>query len=314
MIVIYLVIVKYALYLFNTILNLVMNTIWTFGNNDWTKEFKLSKLEIMTAFASVMMWKYFYPNDKRILYCDNTVKSYFDKIGLSNVWDEINTEFLQEQDSYNRKVFWTIDKIRLFQHLETPFTFLDLDFYIKQKLPEYNHFDFVTQCVENTKGYYPYYNDKAFESLTFPSNFTFKDEAYNTCFFYVKNPDVTKQYTDMCLSMMKQINNKPNIHGGHSVFLEQTILTELSKVNGWNYSPLVNQKWFCIHAKWEEEKLPIGLFSAEESKDYFVHLNNDKRRLSSDDTLTLVYQSEILILLKNHIPKSLPILFQIISK
>jgi len=290
-----------------------MNVVWTFGNNDWTKEFKLSKLEITTAFASVVLWKYFYPIDNTILYCDGTVKAYFDRIGLSQIWDEINMSFLQDQESYNRKAFWTIDKIRLFQHIETPFTFIDLDFYIKQKLPEYTQFDFVSAFVENTKEYYPYYNDQKFKTLTFPSEFTFKDEAYNTSFFYVKNPDVTKQYTDMCLSMMRQVSSVEGVHGGHSVFLEQTILTELSKINKWNYSPLVNQKYYISKEVYEPEIQNYGLFTADDSKNYFRHLGNNKRLLKRNESKTLDIQSEILSLIKQHIPELLPKLFKIME-
>jgi hypothetical protein len=110
-------------------------------------------------------------------------------------------------------------------------------------------YDYVCCFTENTKGYYPEYDCKEFETLKFPKEFTFKDTAHNTCFFYVNNSDVTKKYTDMCLSSMKKINDIDGVSSGHSVFLEQTILYELSLVNGWKTKTLMDTKFDDL--EWE---------------------------------------------------------------
>lgn len=287
-----------------------MDSIWVYGNNNTNKNFSLTKLELITAFASISLWKHFYPNCITYLYSDKSVVDYLSKFGFIELWDNIDTNVLSNKDVYHRKAFWTIDKIRLFQHIKTPFTFLDFDFYIKKQLPNYLDFDYVVAFEENTKDYYPYYYDKKFSNLQFPKEFTFDNTAHNTCFFYVKNSDVTKKYTDMCLSYMKEINDVDGIHGGHSVFLEQTILCELSKVNNWNTKLLVDKKFNVLKELWTDENTN-GFFSPKESEIYYRHLSNDKRRLDKDDFKVKLIQSEIINLTKKYNPHLLPILHKL---
>jgi hypothetical protein len=287
-----------------------MNVIWTYGNNNWDTEFKLTQLELITVFASITMWKYFYPESTTYLYCDESVKKYLTKVDLIQFWDVVDTSFLQEQDVYKRTAFWTIDKIRLFQHIKTPFTFIDFDLYIKQRLPEYTSYDYMVAFTEDTKGYYPYYYDVGFKSLRFPKEFTFKDTAHNTCMFCVNNSDVSKQYTDMCLSYIKQINNIDIVHSGHSVFLEQTILYELSLINNWKTKSLVNKKFNVLNEIWTDVDCD-GILSPSESEKYYRHLSNDKRRLKEYDTKTLLIKSEIIELTKKYNPTLLPHLFKL---
>jgi hypothetical protein len=287
-----------------------MDSIWTYGNNNWNKQFKLTKLELISVFASITLWKYFYPESTTYLYCDDSVKEYLLKNDLLKFWDVVDTSFLQNQDVYDRKTFWTIDKIRLFQYIKTPFTFMDFDFYIKQRLPEYTDYDYVCCFAENTKGYYPSYTDHRFELIDFPKEFTFKDTAHNTCFFYVSNSDVTKQYTDMCLSYMRQINNVDDIHGGHSVFLEQTILYELSLVNNWNTKLLMNQKFYDAIGQIDDE-IVDGFLTPKETESYYRHLSNEKRTLKEGNTQWLLIQSEIIELTKKYNVHLLPQLFKL---
>jgi hypothetical protein len=289
-----------------------MDSIWTYGNNNWNTEFKLTKLELITVFASITLWKKFYPTSTTHLYCDESVKQYLTDVGLIHFWDNVDTSFLQNQDIYQRSAFWTIDKIRLFQHIQTPFTFMDFDFYIKKPLPKYTDYDYVCCFVENTLNYYPSYKDSVFKSLNFPTEFTFKDTAHNTCFFYVNNSDVTKQYTDMCLSYMKSINDIDGINGGHSVFLEQTILYELSLVNQWKTKTLIDTKFNDFEWKMGTDKVD-GFLSPIESDEYFRHLSTDKRILKEDDIEWLKIQSEIIYLTKTHNPMLLQLLFKLIK-
>jgi len=289
-----------------------MDSIWTYGNNNWNTEFKLTKLELITVFASITLWKKFYPTSTTHLYCDESVKQYLTDVGLIHFWDNVDTSFLQNQDVYQRSAFWTIDKIRLFQYIKTPFTFMDFDFYIKQKLPDYTDYDYVCCFTENTKGYYPEYDCKEFETLKFPKEFTFKDTAHNTCFFYVNNSDVTKKYTDMCLSSMKQINDIDGVSSGHSVFLEQTILYELSLVNGWKTKTLMDTKFDDLEWEIGTEKVD-GFLTPIESDSYYRHLSTDKRTLKETDRGWLKIQSEIIELTKKYNPTLLQLLFKLIK-
>jgi hypothetical protein len=289
-----------------------MDSIWTYGNNNWNSDFKLTKLELITVFASITLWKKFYPTSTTHLYCDESVKKYLTDVGLIEFWDIVDTSFLQNQDIYQRNAFWTIDKIRLFQYIKTPFTFMDFDFYIKKPLPTYTDYDYVCCFAENTLNYYPNYDCEEFESLNFPKEFTFKDTAHNTCFLYVSNPNVTKQYTDMCLSYMKLINDVNDITSGHSVFLEQTILYELSLVNQWKTKTLIDTKFDDLGWKMGTEKVD-GFLSPIESDEHFRHLSIDKHILKEGDIGWLKIQSEIIQLTKLHNPSLLQLLFKLIK-
>jgi hypothetical protein len=286
-----------------------MKAVWAYGNNDWTKSFKFSKLELITVFASITLWKKFYPEVPTYLYCDESVKKYLTEVDLLQFWDNVDTSIHQTQDIYNRKAFWTIDKIRLFQHLETPFTFMDMDFYIKKRLSDYTNYDYVCAFAENTKNYYPPYYDKTFKELNFPKEFTFKDTAHNTCFFYVRNSDVAKKYTDMCLSYMKQINDK-ELTQGHSVFLEQTILYELALVNNWNWNLLMNQKFNDVTGKCDPEIIE-GFLSPKQTEEYYRHLSVEKMYATEGTNKFLIIKGEIIGLTKQHNPELLPLLHKL---
>ena len=95
--------------------------------------------------------------------------------------------------------------------------------------------------------------------------------------------------------------------------LEQTILRELQKVNNWSYSSLVKQRVFVLDEVWEKEEQNQGLITADEANLYYRHLSNDKRRLDPNDEKVLLIQSEIITLIKQHIPELLPKLFQVVK-
>lgn len=290
-----------------------MNVIWAYGNNNWDTPFSLSEIERIAAFASITLWKHFYPETTTYLYCDESVKLYFDKIGLSSFWDVIDTSIHKTQDIYNRTAFWTIDKIRVFSHLKEPFIFIDLDFYIKEKIPiEFQEYDYVVAFTENTKSFYPFYYDKVFDCINFPKEFSFNDTAHNTCFFLVNNLDVVKKYTNMCLQYMKDVNDVSGVNSGHSVFLEQTILYQLSLVNKWKTKCLVNKKFNVLNEMWTTDDCD-GILTPKESEKYYRHLSNDKRRLVGDETKALLIKSEIIQLTKKYNPHLLVKLFNLIK-
>jgi hypothetical protein len=288
-----------------------MNIIWAFGNNKKEQEFQLSKIEIMSAFTSVILWNHFYPEDKTFLYCDKIVESYFKKIGLLEIWDVIDTKYLSKPNIFNKETFWTVDKIKILEHHKPPFVFMDLDFYIKKKLPEFTKFDLVTAFEEYTIGYYPNYYDKKFKDLELPEFEYFRDTAYNTCFYYCNKLDIMEAYPKLCLSNMELINNMEGITGSDSIFLEQHLLAAMALKNNWNYSPLINQQFNIKDRVWMDSK-PNGFFTNQESFDYFRHLDIDKK-LTYPDIKLLEIQSEIISLIKMYEPSKLLILHKILQ-
>lgn len=289
-----------------------MKAVWVFGNNDWDDNFKFGKIELMSAFTSVIMWKHFYPTDVTFLYCDESIKKYFTKIGLLDIWDIVDTSYLQEQDVYNRKAFWTIDKNRILGHMDSEFIFIDLDFYIKKKLPDFTKFDIVTAFEENTIGYYMNCYDKDFYHINIPESKHFKNTAYNTCFYYVKYPEISKIHAEVTLKGIKLINNIENVNGSHNIFMDQYVLAALSNFNKWNYSPLCNQQYIPKNNTYDDI-MDRGFFTYQESNDYYRHLGIEKR-FDINDIRSLKIQSEILTLLKTHEPNTLKQLFNIINE
>jgi hypothetical protein len=242
-----------------------------------------SNLEKAFLYTSILTWKHFYPNDTTHLYCDTESKQIIEEIGIINLWDNINTEVLnKKQYNLDKKAFWASSKLKVINEIQAPFVLLDLDLYLKQDFipADYWENDTIGNFMEITTHHYPEpYQIKKYMSLP---DMDWDDKAVNVAFLYIKDDNIRKEYAEMALGMMQEMNDKaPMVNGLHMVFCEQKLLWQIIKKYNLNHRYLFNETLYCSKDQWIENGL--GLFAKEKQYNYACHLGPGKR-LSLDDS------------------------------
>lgn len=153
--------------------------------------------EILYTILSVSYWKKW--NGTTKLYTDKVGYDYYKKIGLLPLWDEVDTDRLAEYDELGIEggIFWTSGKSYCICKEEGPFVFSDLDFIVREKLPDWYYENDVTiPHWEIARGYY-YPSEEEVNSLEswkpFPG-FKYNMLVPNTSLLYVNSKEVQNLY------------------------------------------------------------------------------------------------------------------------
>jgi len=153
--------------------------------------------EIYFTILSVMYWKKY--NGPTKLYTDKVGLEYYTKIGIIDIWDEVDIDTLENFNELgiDGGIFWTSAKSYIISHHIGPFVFLDLDFIVRQKLPDWVFEKDVTiPYWEIPRGYYyPSYQELNSLSHWKPQNeFYYNMLVPNTSFIYLNNSQIQKEY------------------------------------------------------------------------------------------------------------------------
>ena len=151
--------------------------------------------ELLFTILSVGYWKRY--NGETKLYTDREGLKYYAKNNMVDLWDEIDTHTLENYKGIDAGQFWTSGKSYCIGVQQGPFCFMDLDFIIREKLPEWVFKSDVTiPYWEIPRGYY-YPNEEQYSEVKHwspPSDYSYKMMIPNTSFLYINNPKVQKEY------------------------------------------------------------------------------------------------------------------------
>jgi hypothetical protein len=132
-------------------------------------EYMTTDEEILFTILSVGYWKKF--NGKTKLYTDKPGLYYYLKNNMISLWDEVDTQTLENYTDVDAGQFWTSGKSYCIGVEKGPFCFMDLDFIIKEKLPEWVFNSEVTiHYWEIPRGYY-YPNKEQFQNFVIANLF-----------------------------------------------------------------------------------------------------------------------------------------------
>ena len=118
-----------------------------------SKEQVLPDLEILTTIASIASWKKWM--GQITLYCDHESKRFFDRLGMLELWDHVDTDVLQSiSKAMETSIFGVGAKLWVQKHLQVPYTVTDTDAYFTQPVSEFfedydliaSHRDDETNC------------------------------------------------------------------------------------------------------------------------------------------------------------------------
>ena len=165
--------------------------------NNKSVDYSLPIYQILVAKLSILNWKKY--NGTIKLYTDSIGKEYYDSIGLLELYDEVNTDVLDNYTNVDAAYFWTSGKIHCLQYESEPFVFMDNDFIIRDSIDEsvLSKSDITIGYWEIPRGYY-YFTKKQFDNeinhCEFPKNYNCNSLTPNTSFMYFNNMKLVKDY------------------------------------------------------------------------------------------------------------------------
>lgn len=158
-------------------------------------EYTTTDQELLYTILAVGYWKKF--NGPTKLFTDKTGFDYYRKLGLLNLWDEVDVHTLENYDYVDAGQFWTSGKSYAICKQEPPFVFLDLDFIVRQKLPEWVFESQVTiPYWEIPRGYY-YPTETQYSEIKHwkpKEGYSYKMLIPNTSFLFINDASVQKEY------------------------------------------------------------------------------------------------------------------------
>lgn len=160
-----------------------------------TNDYQQPKYQILYTILSALRWKQL--NGPIKLYTDSVGLAYYKSLGLDRIYDEIDTDVLDNYTEVDAAYFWTSGKIHCLQFEKEPFTFLDQDFIVRGKVPQYPNNDIIIGHWEIPRGYY-YFTKQQFEKeithYKLPKNYNYNAWIPNTSFMVVNNLSIIKNY------------------------------------------------------------------------------------------------------------------------
>jgi hypothetical protein len=145
------------------------------------------------------------------LFTDITGFDYYRKNNLLKLWDEIDVHTLENYDYVDAGQFWTSGKSYAICQQEGPFVFLDLDFIVRHKLPDWVFESKVTiPYWEIPRGYY-YPTEEQYSEIKHwkpKEGYSYKMLIPNTSFLYINEPNVQKEYLE---EHAKAVNTKDEV-------------------------------------------------------------------------------------------------------
>ena len=152
--------------------------------------------QILYTILSILRWKQF--NGPIKLYTDTIGLQFYQSLGIDKLYDEINTEVLDNYTEIDAAHFWTSGKIHCLQFETEPFTFLDQDFIVRGKIPNYNT-DLAIGHWEIPRGYYYFTReqfDREVSHYKLPDDYNPNAWIPNTSFMQINNIEVIKNYVE----------------------------------------------------------------------------------------------------------------------
>lgn len=212
-----------------------INSTQPFFQRNPKKEYIIEDYDILTTILSALYWRK--NNGKITMYTTNEGKKYYEKLNITEVWNDINTEALEnysEEIDFNE--YWAAGKIMAVRNEKSPFVMLDTDMiFWEEFLPLIKGRENKTICIhkEGLKVYADKEKIKVKDGYEFDLEWDWSIEACNTAFVYFGNEELRRYYTDEFFKFID--GNKGNLINDNKsqiVFAEQRMIAMCGKKIG----------------------------------------------------------------------------------
>jgi hypothetical protein len=240
--------------------------------------FKIDRFELYTAALSSLTRRR--AGNRTVMYCDTLGADYLNKVGISDLWDELLTAIPDDLNGINPKMFWAAGKLFALNAAECPVLMLDTDF-IAWQLPELTA-DIVAAHSEplDADTYPPIGIFNMKRGYEFNPRFDYTLEPLNTAFIYMNNQSFKQEYVHRALEFMNAAVDCDECLT-YMVYAEQRLLPMLAKLHGisvdtiMSYDELHNQRRYT-HT-WGAKRIMRG-----NPKQYGRFCEKCRQRIMSD--------------------------------
>lgn len=208
--------------------------------------------ELLTSILSALKWQQHSGKIKMIT--DSRGAEHFEKLGLANLWNEMDVSLDQIGSEVDPFLFWAAGKLYALKTMETPCVMLDTDLVIWKNVEAYLQQDVVTAHSEELDpGVYP--DQRIFRFRTdysFPEEWDFTLKAANTAFLYLRDGAFRDYYVDQAIRFFQHVD----IEGLNPItamcFAEQRVLPMCAAAKGQSLGYLMelhraNDQDFATH-------------------------------------------------------------------
>lgn len=233
-------------------------------------EYTTTDEEILFTILSVGYWRKY--NGPTKLYTDKTGLSHYIKNNMLDLWDEIDVKTLENYDKVDAGQFWTSGKSYCVGVEKGPFCFMDLDFIVRQKLPDWVfNSDVTIPYWEIPRGYY-YPTEEQYKDIKHwapPEDYSYKMMIPNTSFLYINNKLVQSEYLK---DHQEAVNTQEEIPEWFWLVTDQGLFGQVLRRYNINVQTLTDKVFLSDHEGYDPK---VGL-----SCGYYYQVEHDK---SKDD-------------------------------
>ena len=215
--------------------------------------------QILYTILSALRWKMY--NGPIKLYTDSVGLSFYKQLGITELYDEIDIDFLNNLDPVDPALFWTSGKIQALQNEKEPFVFLDQDFIVRGKIPE--HFykrEIGIGHWEIPRGHY-YFTEERWKRdikhMDFPEGYNIHAYSPNTSFLYFSNPKIVDEYVTWHKKMIS--TDGDNIPEWFWLATDQSILGHVIREGKYPTSTLTDKVFLADNDYGTKETRKYGL-------------------------------------------------------
>lgn len=209
----------------------------------------LSALERLLVALSVSSWRRH--NGPALLYCDRPYARYLDRVGLLELWDEIDTDILEAVDTrIDAPTFWTAGRLAAIAAAPVPFVSLDCDLVVWRELGSELSDRVVGFTHWESTEPSPWYPAPA--RLSTPPDFRIRADrdwtlgAANTSIVFFGAASVRDQYAAEALTFVTGNPGRLRADAGVApelLFAEQRLLPVIAEEAGVPAAPLIDALW-----------------------------------------------------------------------
>ena len=233
-----------------------------------SEEYITTDEELLFTILSVGYWREF--NGKTKLFTDRDGLKYYVKNNMVDLWDEIDTNTLENYNEVDAAQFWTSGKSYCIGMEQGPFCFMDLDFIIREKLPEWVFQSYVTiPSWEIPRGYY-YPTEEQYSQIKHwspPSDYSYKMMIPNTSFLYINNRQVQKEYLK---DHIEAVDTKDEIHEWFWLVTDQGLFGQVLRRFNAKVQTLTDKVFLADHEGYDPN---VGLACG-----YYYQIDHDKTK------------------------------------
>ena len=180
------------------------------------KPFKIWKSELYCTIAQCLLWKKLYKWPTK-LYCDNATYQVFKSLDILEIWDEIDTDLLNQTTSINKTRFWSSGKLLVMNSQTKPYMMSDLDFVNFTDMFQFNLFNgydlgvyhkelwFMNSAYAKPREKLKEVDFKPKQKLNFWAN------PFNMGSFYMGDMNLNKEYTERRNLLVSELNKMEGV-------------------------------------------------------------------------------------------------------